>query len=155
MSVEDAGSVGPRGWAPTGPEVDHLAHLLHHSAVLLNVASTTTVDAAALDRPVVNISFDGERPLAWIRSCRRFYSFYHYRRIVSTGGVRVVESAAECVKEIEAYLEDPARDAAGRQRIVSETCYRVDGNSSRRIAEVVTGWIPRRVSRSRAAPRKA
>jgi hypothetical protein len=139
VSLEGAGTIGPKGWAPTGTEVDHLAHLLHHSAVNLNVASTVSLDAAALDVPVINLSFDGERQLEWIRSVRRFHSFHHYRRLLAYGGIRVADSAEECAREVRAYLDDPGRDAEGRKRIVDGHCYRVDGQSARRIAEAVVG----------------
>ena len=142
MSFETAGAAGPMGWSPTGEDMTWFRDLLVHSDVVVNVASTTTIDAAALDRPVVNVAFDGgSGPVDPLRSVARFYSFHHYRRIVGSGGVRIAESPADLARVVAGYLADPARDAEGRRRIVAENCHRIDGGSARRIVDAVTGWL--------------
>jgi hypothetical protein len=141
VSFEGAGTKGPRGWTPTGEDMTWFRDLLCHSDVVINAASTTTIDAAALDRPVINIAFDGTDHPDPLTSVSNFYSFHHYRRIVESGGARVVPSPADCALEVSRYIADPDRDAEGRRRIVSENCYRIDGQSARRLADALAGWL--------------
>jgi CDP-glycerol glycerophosphotransferase (TagB/SpsB family) len=115
--------------------------LLFLSDVVINTASTTTIDAAALDRPVINIAFDGTDDPDPLTSVSNFYSFHHYRRIVESGGAPVVRTPEDCAREVARYLADPDRDAEGRRRIVTENCYRVDGNAARRVADALAGWL--------------
>jgi hypothetical protein len=144
-SFETAGTRGEHGWRPTRADMWHFVNLVKHAAVVINVASTTSIDAAALDTPVVNIAFDGDEPEKdWLRSVRRYYSFEHYRRIVDSGGIRVTEDPDACAREIAAYVRDPARDAEGRERIVLENCHRLDGRSAERIVEAIAAAMPGR-----------
>ena len=126
-----------RFWNPDESDLDHFCNLLHHADVVVNVASTVTIDAAPFDTPVVNVAFDGAAPRPYYQSTRRYYDYSHYRRIVASGGVRLAHGAEELVAHVNAYLADPALDREGRARIVAEQCYRVDGESGRRIGRVL------------------
>jgi CDP-glycerol glycerophosphotransferase (TagB/SpsB family) len=112
-----------------------LAELMKYTAVNVNVASTITIDAAALDTPVVNVAFDGQVTKPYLESCARYYDYEHYKRIVDTGGVRIARNTDEMMQAIQAYLDDPSLESEGRRRIREEQCWKLDGNSGRRIAE--------------------
>src|SRR5207247_7118543 len=86
----------------------HLANTMHHSDVVVNVASTLAIEAAIVDTPVVNIAFDGEAPSEWTRSARRYYRFTHYVNITRHGAVQVVEEPAQLVEQVARYLDDPS-----------------------------------------------
>jgi hypothetical protein len=121
----------------TAENQQHLADTMRHSDVVLNVASTLAVEAAIVDTPVVNISFDGEQPSEWVRSARRYYRFTHYVDITRQGAVRVAENPAELVEYIGRYLDDPSLDRAGRRRVTLEQCRFLDGRSAERVAAFV------------------
>ena len=121
----------------------HLASTLKHSDVIVNVASTIAIEAAIVDTPVVNIAFDGHDDKPFLDSSRRFYQYTHYRPLVDIGAVRVAPSPAALIDEVAAYLADPARDRAGRERSASELCHKVDG----RAAERVVGFVLDRLAR--------
>lgn len=119
----------------------HLAATLRHSDVIVNVASTIAIEAAIFDTPVVNIAFDGERESEFAKSARRYYQFTHYVNITRQDAVRVAWSPGELVGFVADYLADPARDAAGRAKVVAEQCQFTDGRSAERVAEfVVAEW---------------
>ncbi len=124
-------------WNPTNEDMYALAELMKYSDVVINIASTITLDAAAFDTPVVNVSFDGYQRLPFWKSSRRIYTYEHYRNIVKTGGVRIAETREELVEHINSYLANPALDAAGREKIREEQFWKFDGQSGRRIAEYV------------------
>lgn len=127
----------------TTNDLNHLADSLEHAAVSINTCSTMSIDAAALDRPVVNIAFDGWETCPLYRSVRRFYlpSHDHYQPIVKSGGVRVAYSFDELVTLINLYLEQPSLDREGRKRIVQEQCYKLDGRAGERIGQAILNLL--------------
>lgn len=122
-------------WNPSREDMYGLAEVMGHADVVLNIASTITLDAAAFDTPVVNIVFDGRDNLPWEDSCRRFYQFDHYRRVVATGGVAMAHDVEELVQQVNTYLLDASMHRQGRERIVREQFWRLDGLAGQRVAE--------------------
>jgi hypothetical protein len=122
-------------WNPTHDDMYGLAELMCYSDVVVNIASTTTIDAAAFDTPVVNVAFDGYKEKPNEQSCRRYYEYEHYQRVVATGGFKISYSIDELVTHIQDCFDDPKREADGRARIREEQCYKLDGQSGRRIGE--------------------
>jgi CDP-glycerol glycerophosphotransferase (TagB/SpsB family) len=120
-------------------DMDHLADSLYHTEMTISTASTMTIDAAAFDKPSINIAFDGWEEKPFHESVRRFYapSHAHYQPIVKSAGVRIAYSFDELIKYIHMYLEDPSIDKEGRARIVREQCYKLDGKSGERIANFI------------------
>ncbi len=118
-------------------DMEHLANSLYHAELIITTASTTSIDAAAFDKPSVNLAFDGWEKPPFHRSVRRFYepSHDHYQAIVKSGGVRIVYSFDDLVKNIVAYLADSSRDREGRARIIREQCYKLDGKAGERVGE--------------------
>ena len=115
----------------------HLASTMQHSDVIINVASTITIEASIFDTPVVNIAFDGEAPVRWTESAERYYRFTHYQDIGKHSAVRVVGSPAALIDAVGAYLTDPSLDREGRARVVEEQCQFTDGRSAERVAGFV------------------
>jgi hypothetical protein len=124
-------------WYPGEEDIIHYANLLSCSDVLVNVASTVTLDAAALDTPIVNIAFDGYKKREFFESNVRYFKTTHYGAIVGTKGIRIARSADELIKFINMYLNDPRLDSKGRKRILKEQCYKVDGKVGERIAKYI------------------
>ncbi len=121
------------GWDPTWSDMLVMASTLYWSDVVVNVASTLTIDAAALDRPVVCIAFADGMKEAFFRDV---FDRSHYRKLVETGGLRLVYNVDELIGTICDYIAKPLFDSLGRKRLREELCYRLDGQSARRAAEV-------------------
>jgi CDP-glycerol glycerophosphotransferase (TagB/SpsB family) len=115
----------------------HLGDTLCHADVVVNVASTITIEACIFDTPVVNINFDGPDESPYVRSARRYYSFTHYVNITSRGAVRVATSPDDLVRDVAEYLADPSRDSAGRKQVVLDQCQFTDGRSAERVVQLV------------------
>jgi hypothetical protein len=122
-------------WNPTHEDMYGLAETMCYADVVVNVASTITIDAAAFDKPVVNIAYDGYTTKPYLQSALRYYDYDHYRRIVQSGGVRIARSNAETIEHVQAYLDDPTLEAAGRALIRTSQCWKLDGQSGRRIGQ--------------------
>lgn len=125
-------------WNPTELDVAHLLSTLKHSDIMINVASTMTIEAAMFDKPIINIGFDGYQNKPYYESVLRYYQDYtHYINIVKTLGVRLVKSAEDLVDSINKYLAQPTLDKQGRRRIVEEQATYLDGLSSERVANYI------------------
>jgi hypothetical protein len=132
-------------WALPPGEMVWLASLLHHAAVCVNVASTLAIDAALSDTPVVGVAFDGVARPPYERSIRRAYDYTHYQPIVNSGGAPIAETFDALIAQVNAYLADPARDAAGRRRIAEEQAGRLDGQAGFRVAGAIARFARRHV----------
>ena len=128
----------------------HLGDTLCHADVVVNVASTITIEACIFDTPVVNISFDGSEDEPYVRSASRYYRFTHYVNITNHGAVRVAESPAAMVEAVARYLADPGLDAEGRRRVVADQCQFTDGRSASRVTAAVIDELAT-LGRSRTA----
>jgi CDP-glycerol glycerophosphotransferase (TagB/SpsB family) len=139
------------GWDPGGADMRHLGNIIQSSDVVINIASTITIDASCLDRPVINIAFDADHPRPYWDSVARGYEYTHYRNIVRTSGVRLAKSKNELLDYVSAYLKDPRLDSEGRKRIVSEQCCYTDGKSGKRVADYVLSFLRSVTSQDRCS----
>jgi len=114
-----------------------LADLMYHAEVVLYVATSLGLDSSVFDKPQVMVSFDGDEKRAYTKSVARYHDEDHMKKLIATGGVRVARGPDELVAAIKAYLEDPSLDHAGRERIVREQLYRIDGKSSERVVSQI------------------
>ena len=128
-------------WNPTRDDMFGLAELMLYSDIVINVASTITIDAAMFDTPVINIAFDGPDKFPYLYSCKRYYDYEHYLNIVDTGGVAVVYSHEELLNKIVLELEQPNHHAEGRKVIREQQAQYLDGDSAKRIAGFVIEFM--------------
>jgi len=124
-------------WEYEDKDVRLLVSTLRWTDVIVNTASTFTIDAAVEDRPIVLIAFDGAGEEPYDRSVVRYYDREHMRQIVESGGAKLARSMDGLLDAIRSYLDDPSLDAAGRARIREDQCYRLDGQAGRRGAEAL------------------
>jgi hypothetical protein len=113
-----------------------LADTLHHSDVVLNVASTIAIEASIFDTPVINIGFDGQ-PGSNQALMEWHYGSTHFQKVVRSGAVRIAQSDGELIDLLNMYLASPATDADGRRRIVVDQCEFTDGHSAGRVAAAI------------------
>lgn len=123
------------GYCPTQEDNRELVSSICHADVVINLASTLTLDAALCDRPVVNIAFDLSPERSFQEPIEQYYAEYdHYRTVVESGAVRLARSPEELLGAVRAYLAEPALDRAGRRRIAELWCHPFDGRASGRLA---------------------
>jgi hypothetical protein len=125
--------------ADDGPR---LAALLRHCAVLVNVFSTTTLEAFLLDRPVVMVAPEsavdpgagaGEREAA--REATGSWDEYaHMREVVERGSARIARSMPQLVNLVRRYMEQPELDRELRIATGRAECGSVDGQAGKRVA---------------------
>jgi hypothetical protein len=128
-------------WDFQKDDILHLANSLYHCDLIINTASTTTIEACIYDKPVINIAFDGYQKKNYYQSVKRYYSFNHYQNIVKARGTKVVKNPDEFISAVNAYLSNPRLDEKGRKRIAKEQCYKLDGGAGTRIAQLILDFI--------------
>lgn len=128
-------------WTFTDKDIIHLANSIYHSDVTINTESTMTLDAAALDKPVVLVGYDGFHKLDYYRSIVRNYDREHFQYVLKTGGARLAKNSKEMAKYINLYLENSELDKGKREELRNKLIYKIDGQSSRRVAEAVLSLL--------------
>lgn len=136
-SISNAAGRYSKGWQNSSDEQSHLAEILYHSDVTINVTSTLSLDAAVFDKPIICIGFDGHKNRPYYDSILKHYDFTHYKSIMQTGGIRLSKNPDELIEHINMYLENPTLDAEGRKRIREQQCYYLDGKAGERIANFI------------------
>lgn len=124
-------------FSATRRDRSHLAATLAHSDVLVNFASTTTIEACLFDTPVINIGFDEHPNLPDPLTIRRYFAYEHYRPVVETGAATIASTPAELIDALRAYLGDRALNRAARQALVDRLCPYRDAGTGQRLATAV------------------
>ena len=125
-------------------DMTHYADLLSSADVLVNIASTVTLDAAALDVPIVNIAFDSSQKRDLAESTARFFKFEHYTMVAKSGGVKIAKNGGELMDFVNRYLSDREMDREGRAKLAQELCHKLDGKTGERIAGYIIGFPEKR-----------
>lgn len=107
-----------------------------HAAVVVNLASTVTIDASLFDKPVVNVNFDpspGRPQEALIKEVNSTWS--HFRPVAESGAVTMVNDDEELFRAVRTYLASPELHRMERRSIAEFVCGFTDGNCGRRLAQ--------------------
>jgi len=109
---------------------------IYFSDVTINTASTMTLDASALDKPIINIAFDWEEK-PYYKSIKRYYDFLHYKPIIESKCTSMAKSTDELSDLIDAYLKNPDLKKLEREKIRDVMLAGNDGNASMAVADTI------------------
>ncbi len=130
----------PGDWSrcvPRPEDIQFLANLTRHSDLNVNNESTMTLDFSINDRPVVNIAFDVGPVLPGRLPLWDYYDWEHYRPVVRFGSARFARSPEQLAEHINFFLQNPAADREGRQKLVDLQVGRPIGSAGRLIADAL------------------
>lgn len=131
------GSAAADGWmVPTADDHARLTSSLAHADACINIASTLSLDAAILDRPVICIDFTTE-PESPRDMLYAEYGAEHYAPLVASGGIRIARSWHELLALMTEAVAAPERDRELRARMVAAECGPVDGRAAERVARTL------------------
>lgn len=128
-------------WDPSTEEMIDFVNTLYHCGIMINAASTLTLDAACFDKPIINIAFgcvyegghkDGEDITESI-----LYTSDHFGWVMETGATSKADTYEELKSSINSYLENPNSKSEERRVLREKLCYKVDGRSSERLVAVL------------------
>jgi hypothetical protein len=95
------------------------------------------IDAAVLDKPVIAIAFGTQGKRTRSKFFDDVFEHSHYRKLIETEGLHLVQSPEELTEATRSYLTDPTLDTPGRRRLRQELCFQLDGQAGFRAASVV------------------
>ena len=108
-----------------------LGALFKHCDVLVNVFSTTTLEAFLLDRPVVLVA--EEVGLDGGSAGRGWAEFDHLKALTRYGAGRVAHRLEDIPVLVARALAEPHADRDGRRRVAEEECGPLDGRAGERV----------------------
>ncbi|MDO8555494.1 MAG: CDP-glycerol glycerophosphotransferase family protein [bacterium] len=130
-----------KSWEFSNDDMLELAQAVKFSDLVVNTGSTMNIEAAILDKPIINIAFDGFKKLGYSRSVRQYYDFNHLKNIVKTGGVKIAYSKDELLGQINELLKNPNIGAEERTKITKEQCAFTDGHSGERLGNYILEFL--------------
>jgi len=127
-------------------DLDLLRDTLAFSDVVVNSASTISIDAIALDKPVVNIAFDLHEQ-DYYRSVRRIFNTIHFQLVVKSEASKLAGSIDELANLTQRYLANPDLEREQRAAFAEAMCHKVDGKSAIRIASLLLEAVDGKIAR--------
>lgn len=97
-----------------------LLNTLLHSDIVINTASTMTIDAFLFGKPVINTAFDSKPYVLGIHIKDCYYKFEHYLPVVNTQAAKIVYEEKDFEQAILDYLENPNQDADNRELLLNQ-----------------------------------
>lgn len=119
---------------------EHFVSSIFYSDLVVAGPSTTVIDAAIFNKPVILINFDSE-PRPYYNSLSRHYDYDHLQAVLRSGGAKLLNDKNELLNWAKKYLDNPELDKEGRKRIVEEQCGRLDGQSTKRLADCILSFL--------------
>lgn len=130
-------------WDLTVPEVIDFTNSIYHCAIMINISSTLALDAAACNRPVISVMFGCSYENGKDISAAALYGANHDKWILNSQATAPVHNYDELKEKINLYLLNPQLQTKERQQLVSDICYKVDGQSSARLVESILDILGR------------
>ncbi|MEK7559872.1 MAG: CDP-glycerol glycerophosphotransferase family protein, partial [Patescibacteria group bacterium] len=134
---DNMGGLVKQDYEFTESDVELLFNSLYFSDVTINTISTLSIDAAALDKPVINVRFDAEPSCPKKHSIEQMVGHDHYETIERSGGVALAHSLDQLLEQINEYLKNPSLHKAGREVMRKEQIELMDGKSGERVANFI------------------
>jgi hypothetical protein len=129
-------------WALLRPEDQQLlVSTIAHSALCANMASTMSLDAAILDRPVIGIAFSAIPGSAEEQVYRSAYNLRHYAPLVQSGAISLADSLEAYMALVRESLGHPEEGRRERAEMVARECGVVDGAAHQRVADSLLSMI--------------
>lgn len=124
-------------WDYSRAQIERYTNIIAHATLVIVTGSTVGLDAAAFDKPVINIAFDGTSSVPFAQSIARGYLSEHNNAVLKTGGTWLVRSSVELLTAIQEYFKNPQLHADGRKRLKEYFCHQIDGRAGERMAREI------------------
>ncbi|RJQ17643.1 hypothetical protein C4573_01545 [Candidatus Woesearchaeota archaeon] len=115
----------------------HLSETMKYSDVIVNVISSTNLDAFIFNTPVVNISFDGKKKKKYLDSVRRYDDYAHVQYVYQSNASDFVYTEEELRNALEQYLGNREKKSKERKKAVQYICGALDAKTNERIAKAL------------------
>lgn len=127
-------------WDPSKEDMKDFANSLFHCNLMVTFASTLALDAVCFDKPIIGIEY-GVKFIDGQDRTDLMYQTCHYEWVLETRAVSLVNNRDKLIDKINQYLKNPRHKEKERLEMKEKLCFKVDGKSSERIAEIVLSMI--------------
>ena len=124
-------------WDPSEHHLRHLTNSLHHADVVINIASTITLDAIACGSPVINIKFDVHNNLGPHDTALRLFKSEYIRAIERSKGSWIVKSSEEFIEVLNDISAGSKKETAQIKEFERYFLHKLDGKSSKRLSDTL------------------
>ncbi|MEK7643726.1 MAG: CDP-glycerol glycerophosphotransferase family protein [Patescibacteria group bacterium] len=114
---------------------------IRYCAVAITSTSTLVLDILANEKMPILYYFDEIKNKPYKESVKRLYHTLWFQEILKFGLDNMADSEEELVKKIKELTVNPGKDLGKRVKLMERLCYRVDGESGRRLFEVINGYL--------------
>jgi hypothetical protein len=125
------------GWTMARSDMQRMVGLLRHADVMVNFATTVTLEAAITDTPTLLVAFSPVDPEEMQRYVVGLHFRMHYQALVERDLVPIAWNRDELVGWINRYLDDASLYRAQRAAIVREWVQFTDGRSGERLGDTI------------------
>jgi hypothetical protein len=124
-------------WQPDSDSLNELALVMKGSDVVITIASSITLDAAAVDTPVINFAFDisNKMPIGLL------YESEHYKHVTYSGAVDIAKSPEDLLKKIRLALAEPSLKRKERLFLVEDICGKMNINAAVAQVEIIKNYL--------------
>jgi hypothetical protein len=126
----------------TESQVRDWVSTFRNAAVVVNLSSTVTIDAAICDKPVVNLDYDpepGQPNQALIKDVNHLWP--HFKTVAESGGVWLVNDGSEMVVGVKNYLTKPSLHRENRRKMAEHVCGFIDGFCGQRLTKCINDLL--------------
>ena len=124
-------------WDYSREQMDYFLNCIYHSVVVVNTASTLTLDAAALNRPVILIQFGGKENVSKYETIADLYTSDYYKEVLVYKAALTADSKASLRAAINRCLQDQNVLHAERERFKKYFCFAPDGQAGKRLFNLI------------------
>lgn len=125
------------GWTMTREDLHRMASLVRQADVMVNFATTVTVECAIVDTPTLLVAFSPIDPQEMERYVVGLHFKMHYKDLVQRDLVPVAWDRRQLVDWVNRYLDDPSLYRRERETIVREWVQFTDGRSGQRLGDAI------------------
>lgn len=128
-------------WSMEYEDMLKLYGLIYGSSIVLNSCSTISIDGLNFNKPVIITAFDNEESLPWHISVKRVMEYEHFNKLINSNSVFKVNNYQELEESITLLLNNPDINKYEKIRFIEQECYKIDGKSTERVANVIENLI--------------
>lgn len=121
--------------------VTNLIAEIRYCDVTITSTSTLVLDIITNGKMPILYNFDEIKDKPLKESIKRLYGTLWFQEILKFGLDNMANSEEELVEKIKELSANPNKDLTKRTKLIERLCYRVDGNSGRRLFEVIDNYL--------------
>ncbi len=125
------------GWTMTQADLERMAALVRRADLMVNFATTVTLEAAIVDTPTLLVAFSPIDPEEMQRYVVGLHFKMHYQSLVERDLVPVAWDRDQLVSWVNRYLDDPSLYRAQRATVAREWVQFTDSASGQRLGEAI------------------